>query len=142
MNARAVMTDVVIARSAQRDEAISAAPADASDARLLRGACHRAGQRPDPLARNDATLLQSRHDPHVALGAVAERLQRVLVARALVAGAGLLGAREFRDDDAVLQSGLVGVRRGAARQILAAERRGRLRRQFGIGREFLWIGNL
>ena len=29
-------------------------------------------------------LLQSRDDPHVALGAVAERLQRLLVARALV----------------------------------------------------------
>src|SRR5258708_1805244 len=27
--------------------------AGASDARLLRGACHRAGQRPDPLACND-----------------------------------------------------------------------------------------
>ena len=26
-----------------------------SDARLLRGACHRAGQRPDPLARNDTS---------------------------------------------------------------------------------------
>src|SRR3954463_2202371 len=28
----------------------------ASDARLLRGACHRAGQRPDPLARNDVDV--------------------------------------------------------------------------------------
>src|SRR3954470_15511063 len=45
---------VVIARSAQRDEAISATR---GDARLLRGACHRAGQRPDPLARNDGGLL-------------------------------------------------------------------------------------
>ena len=27
----------------------------ASEARLLRGACHRAGQRPDPLARNDGS---------------------------------------------------------------------------------------
>src|SRR5438045_2808518 len=27
--------------------------AGARDARLVRGACHRAGQRPDPLARND-----------------------------------------------------------------------------------------
>src|SRR6476620_2940132 len=31
-------------------------------------------------------LLQPRYDPHVTLGAVAERLQRVLVARAFVAG--------------------------------------------------------
>src|SRR4051812_6604728 len=28
----------------------------ASEARLLRGACHRAGQRPDPLARNDVDV--------------------------------------------------------------------------------------
>ena len=27
-----------------------------SEARLLRGACHRAGQRPDPLARNDVDI--------------------------------------------------------------------------------------
>src|ERR1043165_2508218 len=42
----------VIARSAQRDEAISVART-AQVAGWLRGACHRAGQRPDPLARND-----------------------------------------------------------------------------------------
>jgi hypothetical protein len=28
----------------------------AGEARLLRGACHRAGQRPDPLARNDVDV--------------------------------------------------------------------------------------
>ena len=35
--------------------------ATACDARLLRGACHRAGQRPDPLARNDADGWSSNH---------------------------------------------------------------------------------
>src|SRR5207253_7878542 len=50
-----VMTaDVVIARSASRDEAISATPAG-KQLRLLGGARHRAGQRPDPLARNDTS---------------------------------------------------------------------------------------
>src|SRR3954452_370367 len=51
-NSRSRWVEVVIARSAQRDEAISATRV-AQDARLLRGACHRARQRPDPLARND-----------------------------------------------------------------------------------------
>src|SRR6266446_3901958 len=31
-------------------------PRGRAQVRLLRGACHRAGQRPDPLARNDAFL--------------------------------------------------------------------------------------
>src|SRR5258705_3197523 len=41
-----------IAGSAQRDEAISATRT-AQAVRLLRGACHRAALRADPLARND-----------------------------------------------------------------------------------------
>src|SRR5438034_2456944 len=72
----AMMADVVIARSAQRDEAISATRAGASEPRLLRGACHRAGQRPDPLARSDGSHhLRSKAAPAAPLRNPLHRLR-------------------------------------------------------------------
>ena len=77
----------------------------------------------------------------VAHRAVAERLERLLVGRAVVGGDRLLDAREFGDDDALLLPRLVGVRRGAACQIFAAERPRRLGRQLGVFGELRRIGN-
>src|SRR4029077_19246237 len=56
-------------------------------------------------------------------------------------GDGLVHARELRHHDALLLAGLVGLGRRAARQVTAAERRDRRRRQLRIGGELLRIGN-
>src|SRR5262249_43365419 len=87
------------------------------------------------------TLLQPLHDAQVAHGAVAERLQCRLVGRAVVRRDGLFHAGEFGDDDTLLQARLVGRRGGAAREIASAERRDRRRRELGVGRKLVGIGD-
>ena len=87
-------------------------------------------------------LIQSLDDADVAHRARwSRRFERVLIGRALVGGDGFLDAREFRHHDAFFLAGLEGGRGGAARQIAAAERRDRGRRQFGVSGEFLRVGN-
>src|SRR4051794_38004336 len=82
-----------------------------------------------------SALLQPGDNAQVAFGTVAERLQCVLVGRAVVGLIGLLHAREFGDDDAVLQPGLVRRGRHPPRHVLTAERRRCLRRELGVARK-------
>src|ERR1700732_1757737 len=87
------------------------------------------------------TLIKPFDDADVAHRAVIECFERILISRALVSGDGFLDAGEFRHHDALLLAGLEGGRCRAARQIAAAERRDRRRRQLGIGGELLRGGN-
>src|SRR6266850_4505850 len=55
-------------------------------------------------------------DAHVALGGVAERAQRFLIARAVMGCRRLGDAVPFRDDGALVQAGFVGFRRRSAHE--------------------------
>src|SRR5215211_691677 len=92
-------------------------------------------------APTTAALLQLLDDAQVAHRAVAECLQRVLVGRAVMRRDGFFHAGEFGDDDALLEARLVGRRGGAAREIAAAERRDRRRRELGVSGKLVGIGD-
>src|SRR5262249_5197658 len=81
------------------------------------------------------------HDPHVALGALAERLERRLIARAVVRGDGLRHAFPFGDHGALAEAMLVGLGGIAAHEEPTAGRLDRRPGKLGVGGERLGVGN-
>src|ERR1700756_3026609 len=86
-------------------------------------------------------LLHALDDPQVTIGALAESLERFLVAGAVMRGGGLCDTVEFDDYGALQTPGLVGLRRGSARQKPPAGSLNRRAGELGVGRQRLRVRN-
>src|SRR5215470_10765321 len=86
------------------------------------------------IAAERGALLQSLDDAEIALGRIVEHLERRLIGRTVVARDRGGHALEFDDHHALLDAGLIGLRRHAARQKFSASRRQCRPGQLGIGR--------
>ena len=85
-------------------------------------------------------LFRTFHDPHVAVHvALAQRLERLLVARRVVRRERGLQVRELDHHRALLQARLPGLHRHAANQELPSRRRHRGTGQLGVGRQRIRI---
>jgi hypothetical protein len=80
-------------------------------------------------------------DPQIAIGAIAQDAQRLLIGRAIMRGNGLCDAVELDEDRALVDATLVDLLRQSAREKAAARSLQRRSRQFGVGRDRCLIPN-
>src|SRR5208282_4896185 len=88
----------------------------------------------------DHALCQAFDDAQIALGGLAEHLERGLIAVAVVRRNGAINAVELDHDDALGHSGLIGFRRVCARQEAPAGGGYGWASELGVGGERLRVG--
>jgi hypothetical protein len=93
----------------------------------------------DQLAKNTKCLLDTFDDAHVALGAVAQRGERLLIGRTVMCRHGLLDAVELNQNGALHEPVFVDFGRFAARKKTGAVSNESGASQLGIGCKFFWI---